>query len=96
MCGPIRVKERILIKVYEKTKSFCQQCMATKRWLDARGHDYELLSVEEHPEVVDAAKELGVTAAPIVIVSDGHLRDEAIWGGFDTDQLEAVIGGDKQ
>lgn len=82
------------IQVYEKTQTFCPQCMATKRWLDDRGHDYQLLAVEEHPEVVDAAKSLGVTAAPIVIVSDG--RHEHVWGGFDTDQLETVIGGEKR
>lgn len=83
-----------MIKVYEKTSAFCGQCMATKRWLDDRGHAYELLAVEEHPEVVEAAKERGVMEAPIVVVSDGN--DEAVWGGFDPDRLEAVIGGEKR
>lgn len=85
-----------MIKVYEKTAAFCPQCMATKRWLDDRGHAYELYPVEEHPEVVEAAKARGVTSAPIVVVSDDrHPADDIVFGGFDDDALQRHIGGEK-
>lgn len=84
------------IKVYEKTQSFCGQCVATKRWLDDRGHLYELYAVEDHPEVVEAAKALGVTSAPIVAISDdSHLIDDIVFGGFNDDALRQYIGGEK-
>lgn len=68
-----------IVRVYSKPN--CMQCRLTKNWLTGRGVPF----VEDDAEadgVVEAARALGISAAPIVVVGD-----EA-WGGFRPDLLE--------
>jgi glutaredoxin-like protein NrdH len=78
------------IQVFEKTKTFCPQCKAVKRWLDQRGCEYELYAIEEHPDIVEEAKASGAVAAPLTIV-DG----KTLISGFNDDALALYIGGEK-
>lgn len=68
------------ITVY--TKPACPQCTATTRWLDRRGIQYEVGDATD-PVNIEAAKSMGITAAPVVVTSD------AAWGGFQPHRLEA-------
>ncbi|UFU14627.1 NrdH-redoxin [Curtobacterium sp. C1] len=69
------------VRVYSKPN--CMQCRLTEKWLT----DHAVPFVHDSAEadgVADAARSLGVTAAPIVVVGD------EVWGGFRPDLLEQL------
>lgn len=68
------------ITVY--TSPGCQPCKATKRWLDARGVDYQTVDVSQSPDDLAAIKALGYVAAPVVIVSSGDPETDIHWQGL--------------
>lgn len=78
------MKPRI-ISVY--TSPGCQPCKATKRWLDKQGVEYRTIDVSQNPADLEAIKELGYKAAPVVIVSTGDPEIEIHWQGFHPDNL---------
>ena len=52
------------VKVYSKES--CVQCTATYRKLGQLGIKYEVVMLEENPELVEQFKEEGLMQAPIV------------------------------
>lgn len=57
------------ITVYERTSSYCVQCVAVKRALDEKGFDYDLKSLEDQSdEWIQEHKDAGRMSAPIVII----------------------------
>lgn len=73
------------ITVY--TAPQCQQCTATKRWLDRRGIGYKTVDISENPADLEAIKALGYKSAPVTIVSTGDPEMELHWQGFDVNNL---------
>lgn len=69
-----------IVTVY--TSPGCQPCKATKRWLDARGVDYQTVDVSENPDDLAAIKALGYKAAPVVVVSNGEAETDIHWQGL--------------
>lgn len=69
--------KRDTIRVY--TQPNCQQCVATKRWLESRGIEFEVEDITDN--VREAAKSLGIQQAPIVVVGG------ETWGGFNPSKL---------
>ena len=69
-----------MITVY--TKPSCQPCMATKRWLDKRGIEYQTADVTTSPGDLEAIKALGYEGVPVVIVSNGDAETDLHWHGF--------------
>lgn len=67
------------------SKSSCVQCTATTNLLDSRGVVYEIRSIEEDPEALALAKELGYLQAPVVISGDDH------WSGFRPDKIKELL-----
>ena len=76
------------ITVYSKP-SGCIQCTLTKKELDKAGVDYILDDITV-PENTEAAKYLGFTAAPLVMVrnEDG---EEVMWAGFQPEMIKKHI-----
>lgn len=73
------------------TKPDCGQCDMTKKWLDKQGVDYNVESILDDDNLA-AAKSLGLTSAPVVMVgADGH-DPEAYWAGFRPDLLGKHLG----
>jgi len=70
------------ITVYSKPA--CVQCEATKRALDKKGLEYDVVDVTEDPEALALVRELGYLQAPVVVADDTH------WSGFRTDQITAL------
>jgi glutaredoxin-like protein NrdH len=70
------------ISVY--TTSNCAQCMMTKRQFDKLGIRYDEIALEQHPELVERFKELGLMSAPIVIT------DTKKWSGFRLDKIKSL------
>lgn len=62
----------------------CVQCMMTKKEFDKRGVRYEELNLENHPDAVEAFKEAGLIAAPIVVT------DVKNWSGFRLDKIKSL------
>lgn len=75
------------VTVYGKPR--CVQCDATTRHLDKKGIEYTYRELEDHPEIVQRALALGMTAAPVVIVTDPGGR-ESMWSGFRHALLEEL------
>lgn len=59
----------------------CTQCMATYRGLDAKGIQYEVVELAEHPDRLAEVKALGYLRAPVVVAGDEH------WSGFRPDKI---------
>ena len=72
-----------VITVYSKPR--CVQCDATKRWLDARNVDHEVVDVSQDAAALERIKELGYLQAPVVVTPDSH------WSGFNPDKLGEAL-----
>jgi glutaredoxin-like protein NrdH len=68
-----------MVTVY--TLPSCVQCDSTKRVLTRTGVEYGVVNLAEDPAAMTMIKELGYTAAPVVVVGDEH------WSGFRPDKL---------
>jgi glutaredoxin-like protein NrdH len=73
---------KIPVTVY--TKSNCVQCNMTKKKFDQLGIIYTEVDLEKHPEQMQAFKEQGLLAAPIVTT------DTKIWSGFKLGKIESL------
>jgi glutaredoxin len=56
----------------------------TKRQFDKLGIRYDEIALEQHPELVEKFKELGLMSAPIVIT------DTKKWSGFRLDKIKSL------
>ena len=70
------------ISVY--TTSNCVQCDMTKRTMTKYGIRYDEIALEQHPELIEKFKELGLMSAPIVIT------DSKKWSGFRLDKIKSL------
>jgi glutaredoxin-like protein NrdH len=70
------------ITVY--TTSNCAQCMMTKRQFDKLGIRYDEIALEQHPELVERFKEIGLLSAPIVVT------DIKKWSGFRLEKIRSL------
>jgi glutaredoxin-like protein NrdH len=62
----------------------CVQCDSTKRVLTRNSIEYLEVDLSQDPEAMALVKELGYTAAPVVVIGDDH------WSGFRPDKLSAL------
>lgn len=70
------------ISVY--TTSNCVQCEMTKKQMTKLGIRYDEIALEQHPELVEKFKDLGLMSAPIVIT------DTKKWSGFRLDKIKSL------
>jgi glutaredoxin-like protein NrdH len=70
------------ITVY--TTSNCAQCMMTKKQFDKLGIRYDEIALEQHPELVERFKEIGLLSAPIVVT------DVKKWSGFRLEKIRSL------
>ena len=85
-----RKEPLMLLTIY--TLPNCQQCNATKRWLEKRGLPYAAVDLSENPADAQAVAALGYTQAPVIVVSNGDPETDLHWGGFNPDHLERYAG----
>lgn len=62
----------------------CRQCTWTERDLTRHGLDFDVVDLQEHPELVARFKEEGLLSAPIVIAGDER------WSGLRPDLIERL------
>lgn len=67
----------------------CVQCDTTKRYLNNQLISFEEVNIAEDTAAYEMIRELGYTAAPVVMVTNG---DETVdsWSGFRLDNLQKV------
>lgn len=61
----------------------CVQCVMTKRALDASGIEYDVVDLTKDDQALEAMRERGFTAAPIVTVEPAGIA----WSGFQPDRI---------
>lgn len=66
------------------TRNNCVQCHATKRAMENRGFDFELINIDNHPEAADALRAQGYRQLPVVVTED------ASWSGFRPDMINRL------
>lgn len=70
------------ISIY--TTSNCAQCLMTKKQFDKLGIRYDEIALEQHPELVEQFKAIGLLSAPIVVT------DIKRWSGFRLDKIRSL------
>jgi glutaredoxin-like protein NrdH len=73
---------KIPVTIY--TLPNCVQCNQTKRMFDNLGIEYTVIDLQEHPEQLEAFKEKGLMAAPIVTT------DTKVWSGFRHGKIKSL------
>ncbi len=71
-----------MVTVY--TLPACVQCDSTKRLLTKNEIQYQEIDLSSDQDALAMVKELGYTAAPVVVAGDDH------WSGFRPDKLAAL------
>ena len=66
------------------TRDNCIQCHATKRAMESRGFDFEMVNLDQHPEMADTLREQGFRQLPVVIAG------ETRWSGFRPDMINRL------
>jgi glutaredoxin-like protein NrdH len=70
------------ISVY--TTSNCMACEMTKKQMTKYGIRYDEIALEQHPELVERFREIGLMSAPIVVT------DTKKWSGFRLDKIKSL------
>lgn len=74
------------MKVTVYTTPGCMQCKTLMRKLDREQVVYDVMNLEQHPELTEQFKELGMTQAPIVLTSD-----EFSFSGYRPDKINQLV-----
>lgn len=66
------------------TRNDCVQCHATKRAMESRGFDFEMVNVDLEPDAADRLRAQGFRQLPVVIAGD------ISWSGFCPDMINRL------
>lgn len=75
------------------TAPACPKCDMTKRHLKRRGIPFTEVAIDSDAKIVDAARELGLTHAPIVCAEGGHngATWQQQWDDYRPDRIDALV-----
>jgi len=63
------------------TTNTCAYCAYVKKWLDSKGHSYQVVNLDDHPERQAEALELsGALTVPITVVTKQDDSKEVVVG----------------
>ena len=66
------------------TRNNCIQCHATKRAMESRGLDFEMINEDLAPELAETLREQGFRQLPVVVAG------ETRWSGFRPDMINRL------
>ncbi|NDO82852.1 NrdH-redoxin [Citrobacter sp. NCU1] len=66
------------------TRDNCVQCHATKRAMESRGFDFEMVNVDKLPDAAETLRAQGFRQLPVVIAG------ETSWSGFRPDMINRL------
>jgi glutaredoxin 3 len=73
------------------TTNTCAYCAMVKKWLDAKGHSYQVVNLDEHPERQAEALQLsGALTVPITVVTKQDDSKEVVVG-FNLSKLAPAV-----
>lgn len=72
------------------TRNDCVQCHATKRAMESRGVEFEMVNVDLVPEAADTLRAQGFRQLPVVIAG------ETSWSGFRPDMINRLANPSRQ
>lgn len=74
------------------TTNTCSYCVMVKRWLQAKGHSYNEVNLDTHPERQKEAYELsGALTVPITVVTKADDSREVVVG-YNLAKLAPAVG----
>jgi glutaredoxin len=63
------------------TTNTCASCAYVKKWLDTKGHKYEVVNIDENPErQADALRLSGALTVPVTVVTRNDNSQEVVVG----------------
>lgn len=63
------------------TTNTCAYCAMVKKFLDAKGHSYDVVNLDEHPERQKEALELsGALTVPVTVVTNQDDQKQVVVG----------------
>lgn len=71
------------------TRNDCVQCHATKRAMESRGVEFEMVNIDLDPEAADTLREQGFRQLPVVIAG------ETSWSGFRPDMINRLLSASR-
>lgn len=74
------------MKITVYTTDPCVQCNLTKNLMDRKGLAYDVVKLQDVPELVERFKDEGLMQAPVVVLGDDGRR----WSGFRPDLIEEL------
>lgn len=78
------------IRIY--TTNTCAYCVMVKRWLESKGHTWEEVNLEEHPDRVNEAYEIsGQLAVPVTTVTTSEDDAPEVIVGYNLAKLSAAL-----
>ena len=66
------------------TRNDCVQCHATKRAMESRGVDFEMVNIDLVPEAADTLRAQGFRQLPVVVAG------ETSWSGVRPDMINRL------
>ncbi len=73
------------------TTNTCAYCVMVKKWLDAKGHTYEVVNLDQNPERQAEALALsGALTVPVTVVTKGDDSKEVVVG-FNLSKLAPAL-----
>jgi glutaredoxin 3 len=73
------------------TTNTCAYCAMVKKWLDAKGHNYQVVNLDDHPERQAEALQLsGALTVPITVVTKQDDSKEVVVG-FNLSKLAPAV-----
>lgn len=72
------------------TRDNCVQCHATKRAMESRGVEFEMINVDLVPDAADQLRERGFRQLPVVVAGDTS------WSGFRPDMINRLAAAPRQ
>jgi glutaredoxin len=73
------------------TTNTCAYCGMVKKWLDAKGHKYDVVNLDEHPERQAEALALsGALTVPVTVVTK-HDDTKEVVVGFNLAKLAPAL-----
>ena len=73
------------------TTNTCAYCSLVKKWLDAKGHNYEVVNLDENPErQAEAVALSGAMTVPVTVVTK-HDDSQEVVVGFNLAKLAPAL-----
>lgn len=78
-------------KITIYTTNTCAYCVMVKKFLKIKGHEYDEINLDEHPERRQEAVDLsGVMTVPVTVIENGDgIKDVTV--GYNPSQLASAL-----